>query len=98
MPQIPSSSKDAISTYFRPFVSARQPQKYEPRIIPNMGVAVNHPIKIDVRELRLLFIHVIIPYSQYDSSSKNEIDFLNKKVLILTNLYQQMSSENLKMR
>lgn len=34
IPQTPSSSSVAIKTTFRPFVSAKQPQKYEPSNIP----------------------------------------------------------------
>lgn len=36
MPTIPSSSSVDTNTTFRPLVSAKQPQKYEPRTIPKI--------------------------------------------------------------
>lgn len=46
-PQIPSANRVAINTTFLPFVSAKQPQKYEPSSIPNIGEADSQPLSLE---------------------------------------------------
>lgn len=38
----------ATRTYFRPLMSAKQPQNADPRIMPNIGEAVSHPLSSEV--------------------------------------------------